>query len=87
MQGKNGDIDSRILLFVLCCVVLSLPLPCRPNSIDKIFKPLRAIGVFKDAARDYRESALESYAERGKALTQKGNGKRAQGQKTKKKKK
>lgn len=50
----------------------------RPNAIDKIFKPLRALGVFTDDRRDQREAMIEDYAARGKVLVKKGEGKRQQ---------
>eukprot|EP00729_Bicosta_minor_P009480 gene9480-14426_t len=48
----------------------------KPNAVDKIFKPLRALGVYQDEKRDTREEMIRSYAERGKVLVKKGEGKR-----------
>jgi len=48
-----------------------------PRAIDATFKPLRALSIFKDEDRDWRERQLKSYVARGKAIVKKGGGKRA----------
>eukprot|EP00041_Stephanoeca_diplocostata_P007872 m.113256 g.113256 ORF g.113256 m.113256 type:complete len:99 (-) comp17070_c0_seq1:321-617(-) len=47
-----------------------------PILYKKLFLPLRAMGIYTDESRDWREEQLRAYKARGKILTKKGEGKR-----------
>mmetsp|Transcript_4000 Transcript_4000/g.10082 ORF Transcript_4000/g.10082 Transcript_4000/m.10082 type:complete len:104 (+) Transcript_4000:58-369(+) len=47
-----------------------------PDRNYALNRTLRALGLYQDESRDWREEQLQNFIDRGKILTKKGEGKR-----------